>query len=101
VSTWVRNAQRGEAAQWEEQRYTRLATELKRLQREAVARAVRVPVSPDTTGKTMTGLPNVRISKGQLTIEFFGTEDLLQQLFELSRAIANDYQTFQRLAESS
>jgi hypothetical protein len=38
---------------------------------------------------------------GQLRIEFHGTEDLLRQMFELSQAIANDYEKFEEICEKA
>lgn len=48
---------------------------------------------------TIEGLPGVTIHRGRLTIEFFGTEDLLTKLYELSQAIVQDFARFERLAE--
>ena len=36
---------------------------------------------------------------GELRIEFFGAEDLLRHLFELSQAMINDYARFQAAVE--
>jgi hypothetical protein len=36
-----------------------------------------------------------------LHIDFSGMEDLLGKLFELSRALADDFEAFKSLAESS
>ena len=48
----------------------------------------------------MTSLPGVHLQPGELRIEFNGTEDLLQRLYELSQAIVNDYQTFEEICKS-
>ncbi|MBX7123254.1 MAG: hypothetical protein K1X42_14085 [Opitutaceae bacterium] len=45
------------------------------------------------------GLPGVEIRRGRLTVDFYGTEDLLRKLYELSQAIVQDWQRFERLAE--
>jgi hypothetical protein len=41
----------------------------------------------------------IHLRPGELRIEFFGAEDLLRHLFELSQAIMNDYQRFESLVE--
>lgn len=43
----------------------------------------------------------VRLQPGELRIEFFGAEDLLRHLYELSQAITNDYAAFQQRVENS
>ena len=39
----------------------------------------------------------VHLRPGELRIEFDGTEELLQRLFELSQAILNDYERFEEI----
>ncbi len=43
----------------------------------------------------------VHLKAGELRVEFHGTEDLLQQMFELSQAIMNDYRKFEEICESA
>ena len=44
--------------------------------------------------------PGIRFAPGELRIEFSGSMDLLQKLFELSQAIANDQVRFEALADT-
>jgi hypothetical protein len=39
------------------------------------------------------------LKPGELRIEFYGAEDLAAKLFELSQAMANDWQAFARAVE--
>jgi hypothetical protein len=41
----------------------------------------------------------IELKPGELRIEFYGAEDLAAMLFELSQAMANDWQTFARAVE--
>ena len=70
--------------------------------RTMVGRNRQFIVGPETLSATIPGLPaTIQLKPGELRIEFFGTEDLLRQLFELSQAIGNDYGRFQSLVEES
>ena len=44
---------------------------------------------------------DARGRRGELRIEFFGTEDLLRHLFDLSQAIVHDYRRFEALTEGT
>ena len=92
--------QGGAAFEHEQQRKTRILDELERARRLAPARKVRIAVAPDVHERVVADLPTgVHLRPGELRIEFFGTEDLLRHLFELSQAIVNDYQRFEALVE--
>jgi hypothetical protein len=66
-------------------------------QRELAARRVRFAVPPSVG---FGDLPDtIRLSPGQLTVEFTDAKDLLQQLFRLSKAAAKDFDAFERLME--
>jgi hypothetical protein len=41
----------------------------------------------------------MELKPGELRIEFYGAEDLAAKLFELSQAMANDWQAFARAVE--
>jgi hypothetical protein len=57
-------------------------------------------VAPETTSLKMADLPEgVHLIAGELRVEFHGSEDLLQHLFEISQAILNDYKTFEEICE--
>jgi hypothetical protein len=67
--------------------------------REQKARSVRFKITPEQP-RSMAGLPDqVRLAPGELRVTFATTEELLQLLYDLSRAIAHDFPTFQSLAE--
>jgi hypothetical protein len=84
----------------ERERKTKLIEELERARKLAPGRKVRIAVAPDVRERAIADLPSgVHLRPGELRIEFFGTEDLLRHLFELSQAIINDYQRFELLAE--
>ena len=57
---------------------------------------IAVERAPDVT---IDGLAGVTIHRGRLTVDFYGTEDLLRKLYELSQAIVQDWHRFERLAE--
>lgn len=90
----------GAAFDYEQKRKTRILDELEVARRQAPGRKVRIAVSSDVHERVIDGLPaGIHLKPGELRIEFFGTEDLLRHLFELSQAIANDYQRFESLVE--
>jgi len=63
-----------------------------------VHRRIAIPAPRDA--RTVETLPaGIHLKPGELRIEFYGTEDLLRHLFELSQAILNDYKRFQGLVE--
>ena len=62
------------------------------------ARSLRIPSIPltkDVYERQVAGLPaGIGLAPGRLTITFTAPEELLQKLFELGQALANDYETF-------
>jgi hypothetical protein len=63
-------------------------------------RKVRVDVAPDVRDRRMKDLPaGIHLKPGELRIEFYGAEDLLRHLFELSQAMVNDFGRFQAAVE--
>jgi hypothetical protein len=84
----------------EQIRRQRLSEELDRLRKLAPGRKVRIQVPPEARENRLADLPaGIHLNPGELRIEFFGTEDLLRHLFELSQAIVNDYGRFERICE--
>jgi hypothetical protein len=56
---------------------------------------VRIATAADVRERLMKNLPaGIYLKPGELRIEFFGAEDLLRHLFELSQAMVNDYERF-------
>jgi hypothetical protein len=66
---------------------------------EVGARAVRFKVSPTPPqGRTIAGLPDtIQLAPGELRIACTSAQDLLEQLYALSRAIAREFQVFQTM----
>jgi hypothetical protein len=89
-----------EAFDRERRRKMRLAEELERVRRLVPGRKVRIAADPDVHERVIGDLPGgIHLRPGELRIEFFGPEDLLRHLFELSQAIINDYERFEALVE--
>lgn len=92
---------RGEEFLFEQKRKERITADLDRSRMEIRGRR-RIPIAAeaDAQQRTMNDLPaGIHLRPGELRIEFFGTEDLLRHLFELSQAILNDYGKFKKLVE--
>jgi hypothetical protein len=91
-----------EAFEFERRRKARLTEELERTRRSLPGRQVQITVPPDVRSRVIADLPpGITLRPGELRIEFFGTEDLLRHLFELSQAILNDYKQFEVLVEAA
>jgi hypothetical protein len=93
---------RGEDAAAERERRTRLADELERTRRLTPGRKVRIDTPADVRERVMKDLPaGIHLRPGELRIEFFGAEDLLRHLLELSQAIMNDFERFREAVEDT
>src|SRR5450432_226870 len=67
--------------------------------RHAVATRVKIHVEPDTWNTRMHALPaGIRLEPGSLRVDFCNPQELLQKLFALSQAIANDFKEFEKIA---
>jgi hypothetical protein len=89
----------GDVFQWETNRRSRVVEELKRAQKEVAARQVQLTVSPDVREREVSTLPaGINIAANLLSIRFETAEDLASKLFELSQAMANDWENFQKIA---
>lgn len=87
-------------ARWEATRREALYARLEEAHRHVAARSRVVTVKAETGAETIAGLPaTVRLAPGLLTVEFFGTEDLLRQLMEIAFAIQNDFARFEAICE--
>jgi hypothetical protein len=86
--------------QWEVTRRSRVVEELDRTRRQLSARRVRIPAAADVDARRVRDLHgDITLKPGELRIEFFGAEDLAAKLFELSQAMACDWQAFARAVE--
>ena len=91
----------GEAFTAERDRRTRLTDELEKARLLAPARKVRIAAAADVRERLLKDLPaGIHLRPGELRIEFFGADDLLRHLFELSQAMVNDYERFQKTVEN-
>jgi hypothetical protein len=91
---------RGDEVTFERDRRARLADELEKTRRLAPGRKVRIDVAPDVRDRRMKDLPaGIHLQPGELRIDFYGAEDLLRHLFELSQGMANDFVRFQSAIE--
>ena len=90
----------GEEFRGEHLRRVRFTEELDRVRKLAPGKKIQVVAAPDVRDRRLADLPaGIHLRPGELRIEFFGTEDLLRHLFELSQAILNDYPRFQQIVE--
>ncbi|MGA3093613.1 MAG: hypothetical protein ABSD75_33950 [Terriglobales bacterium] len=65
-------------------------------QEVAGKRRILIPIRPDVARRKIQGLPaGIDLGPGRLTIGFLEPAELLEQLVELSQALANDYATFE------
>jgi hypothetical protein len=91
---------RGDDATAERDRRARLSDELEKTRRLAPGRKVRIDTVADVRDRVLADLPaGIHLRPGELRIEFFGAEDLLRHLFELSQAMVNDFGRFQAAVE--
>lgn len=97
----VEGWQKSGAVDRELARKERLLSTLAIARVEARSRAIQIPVQATNTWMQFADLsPGIRFAPGELRIEFSGSMDLLQKLFELSQAIANDQVRFEALADT-
>ena len=86
----------------ERERKVRLPDRLESLRRARKATSVVIPVEPLAWRRRFPELPcGVSVGAGQLTVEFSRTEELLQRLFEVAQAAANDYESFEAVVEQN
>ena len=86
---------KGDEAGREQVRRCRLEERLESARRLAPGRKVRIEVAPDVRERVFRDLPKgIDLRPGELRITFVDPEDLLRQLFELSQALANDFEGF-------
>jgi hypothetical protein len=82
--------------QWETRRRKRVAESLETLRKQTAASRVQVPARADSRNRLVCELsPDIDIRPGELRISFTAAEDLAAKLFELSQAMANDWEEFQ------
>ena len=68
---------------------------LGRMYRHRAAAAVNIRVPADANSRRMRDLPSgIVLAPIRLTVKFHGSEQLLSKLYELSQAVANDFDVF-------
>jgi len=91
----------GEGFHQEGRRRVRLEETVERLRRHVVAARVRIAVEPGVMETRIQSLPpGIQLEPGLLSVAFGEPRELLQRLFALSQAIANDFESFDRLTAS-
>ena len=102
LTSLVENSQKSGAVDREIARKQRLLSTLAIARVEARSRAIQIPTQAPNAWVQFDDLsPGIRFVPGELRIEFSGSMDLLQKLFELSQAIANDQVRFETLANTA
>ena len=67
---------------------------------ELQRRSIPIPVAADVYGRQFADLPaGIQFLPGRLEIQYLDSSDLLQKLFELSQAIANDLARFEAMTQ--
>lgn len=90
----------GDRFQWEVNRRARVVEDLDRTRRQLSARRVVIPAAPDVWEREVSGLgAGIDLAPGELRVRFDGAEDLAAKLFELSQAMANDWEAVRRAVD--
>ena len=85
---------------WELAQRTKLVAEIERTRKLLPGRQVQIVVPAEVAAHKLADLSGgVHLRPGELRIEFDGAEELLERLYELSQAIANDYGTLREICE--
>jgi hypothetical protein len=94
----LENISASERFQWERARRARIVESLETVRKHAAAR--RVQIHADARKPVLQSLsPAINVRPGELQIHFTGAEDLAAKLFELSQAMADDWEAFVRAVE--
>jgi hypothetical protein len=95
----LRRVSHGEDFDSETRRQQRLGDAVDECRRNQAASQVRIPIRPEFARKVADLPAGICLEAGHLQVEFFGAEDLLAKLYELSQAAARDFDRFRRVAE--
>ncbi len=83
-----------------QRRRQRLVDSLEKMRRHRAAVTVHIPVENPAAARSVTSLPDgVCLRTDSLRLDFNGAEDCLCKLFEVARAIADDFESFRALVE--
>ena len=98
----LRQIQDGDQFTEERERKERLSSRIEQISRYRSAARVRIPVSPNAMDRCFPDLPQgVCLVNGKLVAEFGSVEQLLQRLYEVAQAAANDYEAFRSYIEDT
>ena len=90
--------QNGDGYRRESRRRRNLEETVERARRQAAATRVKIQVKPGAWNSRIHTLPaGIRLEPGSLSVEFGDPQELLQKLFALSQAMANDFECFERM----
>ena len=90
--------QNGDGYRQESRRRMNLEETVERARRQAAATRVKIQVEPGAWSTRIHTLPaGIRLEPGSLSVEFGDPQELLQKLFALSQAMANDFECFERM----
>lgn len=88
--------------QREYRRKERLVAKLEQVREQARASRVAVRTTPEIYSTRLNSLPEgVRLGHGELTIRYSSSQELLERLFALAQALANDLDRLQTLDEEA
>ena len=94
-----RSRKKPQSRHQENRRRLRLEETVEQARRHAVATRVKIQVEPGAWDTRIHALPvGIRLEPGSLKMEFRNPQELLQKLFALSQAIANDFEQFEKIA---
>jgi len=79
---------------YEERRRVKVREKLDEARRIVKAQNVRIPVEPAPSPTTVSLPEGVQVHRGEIRISFDTPETLLKRLFELSQAMAHDFDEF-------
>ena len=92
----------GEEIDRELRRKRKLADELRKLERYRSAAAVQIAVKPETFSRKFPDMPEgVVLSGGQLIVQYTAAEQLLERLYGIAQAAANDLESFRSTVDAA
>lgn len=81
-------------------RKQRLLDSLEKVRKYRAGAAVRISVEDPVADRSLACLPaGIVLQTNSLRLDFHGAEDLLTKLYELARAVADDFETFKEMVE--
>ncbi len=93
---FLEDPHRRAAYQDDQGRMGRVAATLGQAQRDLTGRAIPIPTAFDPERIDFAGLPaGIELARHRLTVSFETPTELLEKLFALSKALLNDYDTFE------